>query len=96
MGQAFASRVAASLLRAIDLPELITTDGQAFEARAIELATDQSQLKLLRERLEVNRTQAPLFDIERLARSIESAYEQIHARRQTGQSPVALHIADTH
>jgi predicted O-linked N-acetylglucosamine transferase (SPINDLY family) len=96
MGQAFASRVAASLLRAIDLPELITSDGQAFEARAIELATDPSQLKLLRERLAVNRIQAPLFDIERLTRSIESAYEQIHARRQAGQPPVALRIADTH
>lgn len=96
MGEAFASRVAASLLRAIDLPELITADGQAFEARAIELATDPTQLKVLRDRLAVNRMQAPLFDIERLARSIESAYEQVHARRQAGQPPVSLHIADTH
>jgi predicted O-linked N-acetylglucosamine transferase (SPINDLY family) len=96
MGDAFTSRVAASLLRAIDLPELITTDGQAFEARAIELATDPTQLNALRDRLAVNRMQAPLFDIERLARSIESAYQQVHARRQAGQPPVSLHIADTH
>ncbi|MFY9138103.1 tetratricopeptide repeat protein [Zwartia sp.] len=96
MGEAFASRVAASLLRAIDLPELITADGQAFEARAIELASDPTQLNALRDRLAVNRMQAPLFDIERLARSIESAYEQVHARRQAGQPPVALRIADTH
>lgn len=96
MGEAFASRVAASLLRAIDLPELITLDGQAFEARAIELATNPSQLKVLRDRLAVNRLQAPLFDIERLARSIESAYEQVHARRQAGQPLAALCIADTH
>jgi predicted O-linked N-acetylglucosamine transferase (SPINDLY family) len=95
MGEAFASRVAASLLRAIDLPELVTTDGQAFEARAIELATDQAQLKALRDRLAVNRMQAPLFDIERLARSIERAYEQVYARRQAGQPPVMLRIADT-
>ncbi len=96
MGEAFASRVAASLLRAIDLPELITVDGQAFEARAIELATNPVQLKALRDRLAVNRMHAPLFDIEHLARSIESAYEQVHARRQAGQSPVALYVADTH
>jgi predicted O-linked N-acetylglucosamine transferase (SPINDLY family) len=96
MGEAFASRVAASLVRAIDLPELVTTDGQAFEARAVELATDRAQLKALRDRLAVNRMQAPLFDIERLARSIERAYEQVHARRQAGQPPSALFIDDTH
>ena len=94
MGEAFASRVAASLLRAIDLPELITTDGQTFVARAIELATDRTQLKALRDRLELNRLQAPLFDIERQARAIESAFEQVHARRQTGQPPAAIRIVD--
>ena len=94
MGEAFASRVAASLLRAIDLPELITTDGQTFEARAIELATDRPQLKALRDRLEVNRLHAPLFDIERQARAIESAFEQVHARRQAGQPPAAIRIVD--
>jgi predicted O-linked N-acetylglucosamine transferase (SPINDLY family) len=96
MGEAFASRVAASLLRAVDLPELVTTDGQAYVARAIELATDQVQLKSLRDRLAVNRMQAPLFDIERLARSIERAYQQVHARRQAGQPPATVHIDDTH
>jgi len=96
MGEAFASRVAASLLRAIELPELVTTDGQSFEARAIELATDQAQLRALRDRLAVNRMQAPLFDIERLARSIERAYQQVHARRQAGHPPAALQIDDTH
>lgn len=96
MGEAFASRVAASLLRAMDLPELVTTDGLAFEARAIELATDQAQLKDLRVRLAVNRMQAPLFDIERSARSIERAYQLVHARRLAGQPPAALHIDDTH
>ena len=94
MGDAFASRVAASLLLAIDLPELITRDGQTFEARAIELATDRSQLHALRDRLEDNRLQAPLFDIERQARAIESAFMQVHARRQAGQPPAAIRIVD--
>jgi predicted O-linked N-acetylglucosamine transferase (SPINDLY family) len=94
MGQAFASRVAASLLRAVELPELITEDGDAFEARAIELARDPVQLKALRKRLEENRLHAPLFDIERLARAIEDAYLQVHARREAGHPPASLRIAD--
>jgi predicted O-linked N-acetylglucosamine transferase (SPINDLY family) len=95
MGQAFASRVAASLLRAVELPELITKDGDAFEARAIELARDPAQLQALRKRLEENRLRAPLFDIERLARAIEDAYIQVHARREAGHPPASLRIADS-
>ena len=94
MGQAFASRVAASLLRAVELPELITKDGDAFEARAIELARDPAQLQALRKRLGENRLRAPLFDIERLARAIEDAYLQVHARREAGHPPASLRIAD--
>lgn len=94
MGQAFASRVAASLLRAVELPELITMDGEAFVARAIELATDPVQLRSLRIRLEEKRLVAPLFDSERLARAIEDAYVQVHARRVAGLPPESMHIAD--
>lgn len=94
MGSAFASRVAASLLKAIDLPELITNDGESFVARAIELAKDRVQLQSLRERLHGNRLRAPLFDVERLARAIESAYTQVHARREAGQPPAAIRIAE--
>jgi predicted O-linked N-acetylglucosamine transferase (SPINDLY family) len=94
MGQAFASRVAASLLRAIELPELITTDGEAFVARAIELATDAVQLQSLRMRLEKNRLHAPLFDCMRLTRAIEDAYIQVNARRVASLPPESIYIAD--
>jgi predicted O-linked N-acetylglucosamine transferase (SPINDLY family) len=94
MGQAFASRVAASLLRAVELPELITTDGAVFVARAIELATDPTQLRALRMRLEENRLHAPLFDCMRLARAIEDAYVQVHARRVAGLPPESMFISD--
>ena len=94
MGEAFASRVAASLLKAVDLPELITTDGASFEARAIALANHPQELAEIRRRLEQNRQSAPLFDIDRLARSIESAYLQVHERRQAGQPAMSIHIAE--
>ena len=94
MGRAFASRVAASLLRAVELPELITVDGEAFVARAIELATDPVQLRSLRMRLEENRLHAPLFDSRRQARAIEEAYDQVQARRVAGLPPESMHIAD--
>ena len=74
MGEMFAGRVAASLLTAVGLPELITTDAREYEALALALARDPARLKDLRGRLAVNRTVAPLFDSARFARGLEAAY----------------------
>ena len=93
MQDAFASRVAASLLRAVALPELVTEDPAVFVSRAIELATDTAQLKVLRDRLLASRLQAPLFDIKRFARGVEEAYLQVNARQQAGQAAASIHIS---
>lgn len=90
---AFASRVAASLLNAVGLPELVTHDRPSFEARAIELATDPAQLNAVRAKLERNRLQAPLFDIERFARAVERAFIHAHERRQAGEPAASFRVA---
>jgi protein O-GlcNAc transferase len=74
-GQAFHGRVAASLLKAIDLPELVTTRLQDYEARALELATNLALLQATREKLQRNRTTTPLYDSDRFRKNIEAAYE---------------------
>jgi protein O-GlcNAc transferase len=73
-GQAFAGRVGASLLGAIGLPDLVTTDLDAYEALALKLATEPELLEQVRRRLELNRPTCSLFDIERTCRHIEAAY----------------------
>ena len=93
MGETFASRVGASLLRAIDLPELITTTADDYEALAIALAGNPTRLRALREKLAHNRLSTPLFDTPRFTRHLEAAYAAIHARHQAGLPPAHLHIA---
>lgn len=83
-GEAFASRVAASLLAAIDMSELVTTTTQAFEQLAISLAQEPDRLNQLRNKLAANRLAKPLFDTSLTTRHIEAAFEQVHARRQSG------------
>ncbi len=83
-GQSFASRVAASLLTAIGLPELITHSQEAYEQKAIELAQQPDSLKALKQKLEANRLTTPLFDCQLFAKHIESAYEEMHRRHQAG------------
>lgn len=87
LGPAFASRVAASLLRAADLPELVTHSLDEYKARALSLATNPSELVRLRERLQHEGHSSPLFDTPRFARSIESAYRTMMDRWRMGLPP---------
>ena len=84
-GESFASRVAASLLTAIGLPELVTATQQEFETLAISLGNDKTRLAQVRTKLNQNRMTTPLFDTALLTRHLESAYAQAHARRNEGQ-----------
>ena len=61
-GASFQSRVAASLLHAIGLPELVTVTEEQFEALAVTLATDPLRMAAIRDKLLVNRLTTPLFD----------------------------------
>jgi protein O-GlcNAc transferase len=90
LGSSFASRVAASLLRAVGLDELITHSLEDYETLAVELANDSDRLHALRERLARNRTTHPLFDSERFTRHIESAYTTMWDRYQRGKAPKAF------
>jgi protein O-GlcNAc transferase len=74
IGKAFPGRVAASLLKAIDLPELVTANASAYEALAFELAKNPPTLNATREKLARNRATAPLYDSAKFTREIEAAY----------------------
>jgi predicted O-linked N-acetylglucosamine transferase (SPINDLY family) len=74
---AFAGRVASSLLHAIGLPELVMPDGASYERTAIELARDPSRLAALRATVAANRLSTALFDTHGLARNLEDAYQAI-------------------
>jgi protein O-GlcNAc transferase len=80
-GTAFAGRVAASLLTAAGLPELITENAADYEALALALARDPARLGALREKLASARATAPLFDTQRLARDLEAACLEMLAAR---------------
>ena len=73
-GEAFASRVAASLLNAIELPELVTTNIKDYEDLAIELAQNSAKLKQLKEKLARNRLTTPLFNTDLFASNIEALF----------------------
>jgi predicted O-linked N-acetylglucosamine transferase (SPINDLY family) len=90
MGESFASRVAGSLLTAMNLPELITHSLPEYEARALHLVQHPQELSALRQRLIANRDTGPLFNTKTFARHIEVAYTLMHQRRIDGLPPAHL------
>jgi protein O-GlcNAc transferase len=93
LGSTFAGRVAASLLSAVGLPELITRSLSEYEALALELATHPAELADLRAKLGRNRATCPLFDTDRFRRHIESAYITMWERHQRGAPPASFAVA---
>ena len=92
IGETFVGRVAASLLNAIGLPELITQTQDAYEKLAIELAMHPDKLADIKSKLAANRLASPLFDTARFTRHIERAYEAIHERQQSGLPPEHIDV----
>lgn len=91
-GHTLAGRVAASLLTAVALPELITTTPAQYEALAVQLATHPAELAALREKLLANRASAPLFDTGRFTRAFETALIEVYERSQAGLSPEHIFV----
>jgi predicted O-linked N-acetylglucosamine transferase (SPINDLY family) len=91
-GESFASRVAASLLNAIELPELITTTQEQYETTAIDLANNPEKLKAIKHKLESNRSTTALFDTPLYNKHIQAAYRQMYERYQADLPPNNIYI----
>jgi predicted O-linked N-acetylglucosamine transferase (SPINDLY family) len=87
LGPTFCGRVAASLLKAVGLPELVTGSLAEYEAAAIALAQDRERLAALRGKLSESRMSSPLFDTDRFRRQIEAAYTTMHETALRGEPP---------
>jgi len=92
VGNSFASRVAASLLNAVNLPELITTTQEQYESLAIQLATHPEKLKIIKDKLVNNLPTAPLYDTPLFTQQLESAYLTMYERYQQGLDPDYIYV----
>jgi protein O-GlcNAc transferase len=92
-GRAFIGRVAASVLAAAGLPELITDDLADYEALALKLAREPATLADLRRKLADNRDRCALFDTDRFRRHIEAAYVTMHQAWLEGRAPESFDVA---
>jgi len=91
-GPTFAARVAASLLHAVGMPELVTPSLQAYETHALALARDAASLAALKAKLARNRQTHPLFDTARFTRDLEKCYVTMWERAESGLPPQSFAV----
>ncbi len=89
-GDTFASRVAGSLLRAVDLEELIAKDADAYYALALTLSSHPQRLAEIRRRLQQTRLSVALFDSPAYTLHLEGLYQTMWDRHLAGQLPAAI------
>jgi protein O-GlcNAc transferase len=97
-GDAFAARMAGSLLHTVGLPELVTASLVEYEALAMRLAESPELLAELRARLAANRRTSPLFNTARFTAHLEAAYLEMWRRHERGEAPATFTVspAPTH
>ena len=91
-GEAFAGRIAASLLHAAGISELITSNLEEYQAFALKLARDQALLAEIKAKLFDHRHTYPLFDTVRFSRHIEAAYTTMWETWQRGEAPRSFSV----
>jgi protein O-GlcNAc transferase len=92
LGVTFAGRVAASLLKAVGLPELITLSPLEYKTLACALAQDASRMNDIKAKLAANRESMPLFDTARITRNLEAAYQGMWERHRRGEPPASFAV----
>jgi protein O-GlcNAc transferase len=93
-GDTYASRVAASLLHAVGLPELVTWSLAEYKALATKLALEPNFLAAFRSRLAAGRESCPLFDVDQIRRHVEAAFTTMHERYLRGEPPEHFAMLD--
>jgi predicted O-linked N-acetylglucosamine transferase (SPINDLY family) len=92
LGPTFAARVAASLLNAAGLPELVTASLGDYEQLALHLARDKGALAAVRGKLAATRDNCALFDTARFTRHLERAFTRMVERQRQGLAPQSFAV----
>lgn len=93
-GPTFVGRVAASMLSAVGLDDLIAPDLAAYERTALEIARDPAHAAALKARLAANARTYPLFQTDLFRADLEKAYDAMFDIYRRGEAPRSFSVAD--
>ncbi len=93
-GRSFATRVAGSLLKAVDLEELITSDLKSYKTLALELTQNPEKLKKIKSRLKNNRDNCSLFDTERFKNNLQKGFRHMMDLYEKNSETETFYVSD--
>ena len=92
LGNCYQARMGASIVSALNLPELITHSLEEYEALAIELATNPEKMQAIKDKLASNLTTAPLYNTKLFVKNLESAYTTMYEKYHEGLEPDHIYV----
>jgi len=92
IGEGFTARVASSILKALDLPELVTKSEKEYEALIFEIATSSEKLVKIKKKLSENKLTKPLFNSEMFINYLEDGYMQVYQNYVEGKKTKTIFI----
>jgi protein O-GlcNAc transferase len=94
LGDHFASRMSASILTAIGLPQMVATRLEQYESLAVGLANHPHDLARIKETLAHNRRAKPLFNTRLFVKHLEYAYARIWQNFMAGDNPGPIRVPE--
>jgi len=91
-GVGYTARMASSLLKSIELPELITSTSDEYERLALNLAKDPKKLAATRLKLTLKRITSELFDMDKFTADLENSYRKIYQCYLEGKDPDVIYV----
>ena len=91
-GSHFASRMSASLLSAVGMSELVVRDLRQYEDTAVALAQTPAKLKRIRQKLNKNLLDAPLFNTGGFVKLLEDAFVVMWGRHREDRKPALIEL----
>ena len=92
MGETLASRVAASLLFSLNLPEMVTITLEEYVSVAIKLATNQQEILKIKHKLSRNVLSSSLYNTRKFSKDLENAYLQIYENVKKKKKPCHIYV----
>jgi protein O-GlcNAc transferase len=95
LGRHWVSRMSASHLLSIGLPELVAQDLAEYRQKATDLATTSALLEATRNKLQQNLEKTPLFDAEQYVRYFEDGLAKAWRNHQLGLNKSHIRVPAT-
>ena len=91
-GESFQSRVSFSLLKNLEMDELITYSIEEYEKKAIDIGSNKLLLKQIKDKLSQSIEKTSIFNMNNYVKNLEKGYLEIFKMKKEAKDPCDVYI----